>query len=85
MTDLFEIGSISPNPAAKFIHIKINGSKNIYLAQIFSVDGVFLKEVLVAESDRIPLDNFANGIYLLKLRDVNGSNKLICQKFIVNN
>lgn len=76
---------IFPNPAQNFIDIKIKGTNNKHLVQIYGIDGVFLKETLVADSDRIPLDNFANGIYLLKVSDINGSDKPLYQKFIVNN
>jgi hypothetical protein len=61
--------NIFPNPATSFIDIKIKGTNNKHLVKIYGIDGVFLKETLVAESDRIQLDNMANGVYLIKIID----------------
>jgi hypothetical protein len=83
--DFSEIGTISPNPATNFIDIKINDPKNKHVVQIFGMDGALQKEVLVDKTDRIQLDNFANGIYLLKLSDMNGMHKTLIQKMIINN
>lgn len=82
--DFFEIGTISPNPATNFIDIKINDPKNKYVVQIFGMDGALQKEVLVDKTDRIQLDNFANGIYLLKLSDEGGMYEPLIQKMVVN-
>ncbi len=76
---------IFPNPAQNFIDIKITGSKSKHYVQIITMEGVLLKDVHVESTDRIPLDNFTNGIYLLKISDSNGSDKPLYQKFIVNN
>jgi hypothetical protein len=49
------------------------------------MDGALQKEVLVDKTDRIQLDNFANGIYLLKLSDEGGMYEPLIQKMVVNN
>jgi hypothetical protein len=75
---------IFPNPANNFIDINIIGSKKKHCVQIFTMEGLLLKGVQVESTNRIALDNFANGIYLLKVSEVNGANKSYYQKFIVN-
>ncbi len=82
--DFFEIGTISPNPATNFIDIKINDPKNNHVVQIFGMDGALQKEVVVDKTDRIQLDNMANGVYLLKLLDVNNSTQPQFYKLIIN-
>jgi hypothetical protein len=76
---------IYPNPAQNFIDIKIIGSKKKHCVQIFGMDGILIKEVFVNNTDRIQLEQIANGIYLLKVSDISGSNKMLYQKFIINN
>lgn len=75
---------ISPNPANNFIDIKMNGSNKKHLVQIFSTDGAFIQETVVDKSDRIQLDNLANGIYLLKFTNANTSSNPQFYKLIVN-
>ncbi len=76
---------IYPNPANNFIDINITGLKSKHFVQIFTMEGLLLKDVQMESTDRIPLDNFANGIYLLKVSDINCSGKPLYQKIIVNN
>jgi hypothetical protein len=74
---------IFPNPANNFIDIKINGAINKYLVQIIGIDGSQVKEVLVDKTDRIQLDNMANGVYFIKIKNTNNNTFERTRKLII--
>ncbi len=74
---------IFPNPANNFIDIRINGAINKYLVQIISIDGSQVKEVLVDKTDRIQLDNMANGVYFIKIKNTNNNTFEQIKKLII--
>jgi len=64
--------SISPNPTNDIIYIQNNGLNKIVKSEIYSITGKLLS---TAENvSQLSLENFASGMYLVKLHSDNGTN-----------
>jgi hypothetical protein len=69
------IVTVYPNPASSFINITIN-DKKVASMNVINVVGrrvaKFDIDATTPNPIRVPLDNVADGVYLLQFSDVNG-------------
>lgn len=56
---------ISPIPSSNYISIK--GLKNREHYTIYNLFGQFIQEGILGSSEKIDINNYSNGLYILKL------------------
>ena len=74
--------SLFPNPAADEIQLKGFGGEIGYI--IYDATGKFVCQGIINESNKIPLENLAKGMYLIQLRAGDDSRKSYRIKFVKN-
>jgi hypothetical protein len=71
--------SIAPNPAQDYFQIHINNEGETL--QIFSIEGVLLKELEMHEgTQHVSTLSLANGMYVVKLKGKSTNSKLVISK-----
>jgi len=61
--------SISPNPAASFIHVQLIGLPDQQTIQIYNSTGQVVKEFIIFNECKIALDGLSAGVYFVKLKN----------------
>ena len=73
---------IYPNPASSFLNINNSTSEKISRIDIYSVNGILVKQISESQSvTAIPLNDFQSGIYFVKMEV---GNQVLNYKFIKN-
>lgn len=66
--------SIYPNPATSFVQVNVSGNELIEKIIIYNVLGKTIKEInSISESNRINVENYPKGLYIIKLFGENNS------------
>ena len=67
--------SIQPNPSNDFINIRTQGFDQIHKIELFNISGQLLRswQVVNSYSYQINVDDFVNGMYLIKVKMKDGS------------
>ena len=69
-----------PNPADKYIELTIQNNINVKEVSIYNAFGQMIQLVQLTDNHaRIDLNNFASGMYFVK---VTGENAIVTKKFI---
>lgn len=85
VTNLKTIQSyISPNPADNYINLKSNISIEKMVVQLFNLEGMLLKEWRNITSERISLETFSNGLYILRTFESNNPQHIENFKLIIS-
>ena len=72
--------SLMPNPADKYIDLRINGNVNVKEAMVYNAFGQMIQTVVLTDNyARIDLSDMAAGMYFVR---VNGDNMTATKKFI---
>ena len=72
--------SLMPNPADNYIEMTVNGNVNVKEAAIYNAFGQMIQTVQLTDNHaRINLDNYASGMYFVR---VAGDNAVATKKFI---
>lgn len=68
--------TLSPNPAANFVHLSLNRTKAAGNIKMFDLQGKMIKQVQVLATNNIRIDvsSIAAGIYVVQVTDVAGNN-----------
>ena len=84
VTSVFELSSSSisiyPNPATDFIKIDVKGKLD-FRVKLYDLDGRLIHTA--TNSSQIMIESFSTGTYLLEIKDLNSSQKIIERMVIV--